>query len=117
MTKLKATLAQDNGDWVLRLSGGITCHASQPAWSVDVLIPIKKNNIKVLSINLGGLDNIDSRGLKFLFDIQEALSTSDVQIILQNPTDHLLRLFRIMQFDQIFVIEIDKPQTGSDNDG
>ena len=117
MTKLNATLTQDKEDWVLQLSGGIIFNISQSAWGVDILKNIKKNEAEIIIIDLGGLDNIDSRGLKFLFDIQDVLSPQDVKIILQNPTAHLLRLFRIMQFDQIFIIEIDKPQIGSDNDG
>jgi anti-anti-sigma factor len=105
MTKLNAVLSQDNGDWILKLAGDINFNASRSIWVIDIVKKVKQNQVESLIIDLGDLNNIDSRGLKFLYDIQEALSRQKVKVILKNPNAHMLRLFRIMQFDQSFIID------------
>jgi anti-anti-sigma factor len=98
--RLTAKMFQDNKEWVVAW-GENQIHS---VWRPDTLLNLSLD--QTLVVDLTEVEYIDSQGLKFLLDLHKKLSEQNLTIILQNPTPHLRRLFRIMQFERIFEIEV-----------
>lgn len=105
MTKLTAELVQQDDIWSLRFVGEVDSTTSRPIWLSDILDAIIRAQAQTLVIDLMVTQIIDSQGLRLLLDIQKACLRHGVQVVLQNPSNHVRRLFRIMQFGRLFVIE------------
>jgi anti-anti-sigma factor len=108
MTQPISALSRENDTWTMNLSGIIDTDSPDSGFS-DQNAPLLKElvqaNAKRLLIDLTATESIDSHGLKLLLNAQKEFARRNVQIVLQNPNPHLRRLFRIMQFDRLFVIE------------
>ena len=112
MAHLKTELVQNDADtWTLKLIGSIDSETRHLMWSVDssavLLEKLVAANAKKLIIDLTRAERFDSHGLRLLLNAQKEFSKEDVQIILRSPNSHLKRLFQIMQFDRVFVVEYD----------
>ncbi len=111
MTNLTAELTRNDDAWTLKLIGSVDSGTSYLMWYTDssasLLKKLRQAKAKKLFIDLMAAESIDSHGLRLLLNAQKEFSKEDVQIILQNPNPHLKRLFRIMQFDRVFVVELD----------
>lgn len=105
MTKLTAELVHKDNQWTLKFIGEVDFATAQPMWLSGILDTIAKAQAQTLIIDLTATKLIDSQGLRLLLDIQKACSQHGIQVMLQNPNHHLHRLFRIMQFSRLFVIE------------
>lgn len=109
MTTLTTELIRNKDDWTLKLIGSLDLNTSHLMWCVDSSASLLKEmvqaGVKVLQVDLTKTTSVDSHGLRLLLGAQKDFSRQDVKIVLQNPNSHLRRLFRIMQFDRIFVIE------------
>lgn len=66
------------------------------------LIDVSANR---LIIDLSAADRVDSEALRRLFQARQIFLRRNIRIILHQPSAHLRRLLRIMQFDQIFTVE------------
>ena len=99
-------LIQIDGQWTLKLIGDVNIDQND-FWVEDISNLLQQNLVKSLAIDLSRSDQPDSRGLRFLLDIQEACSGYGITVVLRHPSDHLRRLLRIMQFDRIFIVEPD----------
>ncbi len=111
MTNLTAELTRNDDAWTLKLIGSVDSGTSYLMWYTDssasLLKKLRQAKAKKLFIDLMAAESIDSHGLRLLLNAQKEFSKEDVQIILQNPNPHLKRLFRIMQFDRVFTVELD----------
>ena len=112
MTHLKTELIQNSADtWTLKLIGSIDSDTRRLMWSVEnsaaLLETLIAANAKKLVIDLAQAERFDSHGLRLLLNAQKEFSKKNMQIVLKNPNSHLNRLFQIMQFDTVFVIEFD----------
>ncbi|MBE7469524.1 MAG: hypothetical protein DPW09_09290 [Anaerolineae bacterium] len=108
---LSTKLTRQNDVWCLKLNGNVDVATAHLMWSTDNSASLVKEmvqaKVKKLAIDLTGVDFIDSHGLRVLLNAHKDFSHENIQIILQNPNPHLKRLLRIMQFDRVFVIEVD----------
>lgn len=111
MAKLTTQLARNGDVWTLKLIGSVDSGTAHLMWFSDSSFALLKELVqadaKKLYIDLAAADSIDSQGLRQLLGAHTEFSRENVQIILQNPNPHLKRLFRIMQFDRVFVVESD----------
>jgi anti-anti-sigma factor len=112
MTHLKTELTQsDAKTWTLKLIGSIDSETRHLMWSVDssaaLLEKLVAAKAKKLVIDLTLAERFDSHGLRLLLNAQKEFSRESVQIVLKSPNSHLKRLFQIMQFDRVFVVEFD----------
>lgn len=112
MAHLKTELIQnDTGTWTLKLIGSIDSETRHLMWSVDssaaLLEKLVAAKAKKLIIDLTLAERFDSHGLRLLLNAQKEFSKENVQIVLKRPNSHLKRLFQIMQFDRVFVVEYD----------
>lgn len=105
MSRLITELTQDSYVWHLKLKGDLEARAYHQAWLADLARQAVQAQVQTLVIDLKNVDNVDSRGLKFLLDVYNEFSSHKIEVILQNPSAHLRRLFRIIQFERIFKIE------------
>ena len=109
MAKLKTELIRNSNAWTLKLIGNLDSDTSHLMWSVESSASLLKELLQAgadkLFIDLFATESVDSHGLRHLLNAHKEFSKEDVEIVLQNPNSHLRRLFRIMQFDRIFVIE------------
>jgi anti-anti-sigma factor len=112
MTKLTAELDRGNHTWTLKLIGSVDSGTAQHMWfydsSASLLAELVRARAKTLFIDLLAAEAIDSHGLRHLLNAQKEFSRANVEIVLQKPNPHLKRLFRIMQFDRVFVVESDE---------
>ncbi len=111
-TSLNTELIYDNKDiWLLKLIGTINPTNHHLLWHVDSYAVLAKKVLeteaKTLIIDLTEVKRMDSQGLRHFYDLYRAFVSTDVQIILKNPSKHLKRIFHIVQFDKIFTIEFD----------
>lgn len=101
MSRLTAKLFKQDNYWIVEW-GASQIHS----WGLpDTLLNLPQGQ-QDLVIDLTETKYIDSQGLEFLLGLHKKLSDQNVHIILQNPNLHLRRLFRIMQFERIFEIEL-----------
>ena len=109
MSQLTTDLIRNNERWVLKLVGNLDSDTSHLMWCADsstsLLKELTQAGVRKLCIDLTATESVDSQGLRLLLNAHKEFSKEEIQIILQNPNSHLRRLFRIMQFDRIFVIE------------
>lgn len=107
MTGLPAIdeFVKDNNIWILTFSDDVTVSLPSKVWLVETLKDAVRAQIQSLVIDLKATETIDSHWLKFLLDIQQECSAMNIQVVLQNPNHHLRHLFRIMQFDRMFLID------------
>ena len=111
-TPLAAELTYNNrGTWTLKLTGSIdntNRSLRQSTESDDLLFQkVMATRTKRLVIDLTAVEGLDSQGLRYLYDIQKQFSPNKIAVVLKNPNVHLQHLFRIMQFNRIFIIEFD----------
>ena len=108
---LTTQLIRDDSIWIIKLTGSINANTAHLMWSFDssaiLLEELVKVGVQKLQIDLTGVDFIDSQGLRLLLNAQKEFSKENVEISLYNPNLHLKRLFRIMQFDRVLVINSD----------
>jgi len=109
MTNLIAELARGDEAWTLKLIGSVDSGTTHLMWYTDSSASLLKELVqaqaKKLFIDLDRAESIDSHGLRLLLNAHKEFSKENIPIILQNPNPHLKRLFRIMQFDRVFVVE------------
>lgn len=112
MTKLTTELARNGDAWTLKLIGSVDSGTTHLMWFTDssasLLEELVEANAKKLIVDLTHANAIDSHGLRLLLHAHKEFSEENIQIILQNPNPHLKRLFRIMQFDRVFTVELDE---------
>lgn len=101
--------AKGNDVWTLTFSDDVTASPPSRAWLVEIVKEAVEAQIQSLVIDLNATRTIDSQWLKFLLDIRNECSIVNIQVVLQNPNQHLRQLFRIMQFDRVFLIEPKNP--------
>ena len=94
-------LYDDHSNWHLTLPNRINAKEELDS----ILEEAKKQKVSVLVIDLVSLETIDSRGLGILLDVNKKFSEHNIDIELRNANQRLQRLFRIMQFDRIFLIK------------
>lgn len=112
MTQITTKLVRSSyGNWILRPAEDSTDNGISTEWPVegDTSIPsrLTKANIETLVIDLSSTDYVDSQGLKILFDAHRQFTPRGTRIILKNPNTLLQKLFKTMQFNRLFTIEID----------
>lgn len=112
MSQLKTELIQNDADtWTLKLVGSIDSETRHSMWSekssAALLEKLVAAKAKKLFIDLTLAERFDSHGLRLLLNAQKEFSKENVQIVLKSPNSHLKRLFQIMQFDRVFVVEFD----------
>ncbi|MCB0211862.1 MAG: STAS domain-containing protein [Anaerolineae bacterium] len=100
-------LISDNDTWMLKLIGDIDVRASKLLEFSQISQKLENVEASSLTIDLSEAEIIDSSGLRLLLEAKKELSRKNIEIILNNPSAHMCRLFRIMQLDQIFVIRGD----------
>ena len=110
MNQLQVKLVYINDSWTLILDQDIqyfnvVLENGRHLASSDILGITTANQIQRLVIDLIEVPEITSQGLTYLLDIQRVCSPQNLQIVLQNATRYLRRLFRIMQLDRVFLIE------------
>jgi anti-sigma B factor antagonist len=113
MTQLKTELTQAKADtWILKLVGGIDSDTHHLMWSgstsADLLKRLLEAGARKLVIDLEAADRIDSHGLRLLLNAHKEFARKKMGIVLRKPNSHLRRLFQIMQFDRVFVVESDE---------
>lgn len=100
MTKL----ILDGDTWILKLTGDVDTRVLKLIQFSEILEKLEKAQANSLIIDLSEAEIIGSPGLRLLLKAKRELSRKDIEVILDNPSSHLRRLFRIMRFEQIFVI-------------
>ena len=110
MTQLNVTLtAFDEQIWILHLTGTVDSSTHRLMWSADSSTLLAQQLVeakaKTLIVELTDVERIDSQGLGIILNAYKEFSSHNIDIILRNPNPHLFRLFRLMQFDQVFTIE------------
>lgn len=70
----------------------------------QVLEIIAKNKEKQFTIDLEGLDHIDSAGLGMLILCKERFANSTRRIILKNAKGHVSKMLELGKFNEIFEI-------------
>jgi len=107
---LTTELLQDGATWTLKIIGFVNATTSYMMWYTDsshsLLKQLAEAQAGTLVIDLSEAEGIDSYGLRLLIDAQKEFSAKSIQIILRQPNTHLSRLFRIMQFDRLFTVEL-----------
>ena len=93
-------LHDDHSNWRLSLPDKIEAIE----WLDCLLEEAITQEAKVLVIDLASLETIDSRGLRVLIEVNKKFSRHDIETELRHANQRLQRLFRIMQFDRIFII-------------
>ena len=112
MADLKTELIQnDDVTWTLILVGSVDSQTRHQMWFVESSLALLEKLVaagaKRLNIDLKLAERFDSHGLRLLLNAQKEFSKENIQIVLKGPNSHLKRLFQIMQFDRVFVIEFD----------
>ena len=100
MTKL----ILDGDNWILKLMGDVDTRVLKLLQFSEILEKLEKAEAKSLIIDLSEAEIIGSPGLRLLLKAKRELSRNDIEVILNNPSSHMRRLFRIMRFEQIFII-------------
>jgi anti-anti-sigma factor len=112
MTTLQAKLIRNEGHgiWVLEFAATPDQRNFQLA-SVKDLTPVLEYLLQLqahkLTIDLAATERLDSQALQLLLVMQRQFSKEKIQVVLRNPSVHLRRLLRVMQFDRVFEIEED----------
>ncbi len=112
MSELKTELTQiDDSTWRLKLKGIIDSDTRHRMWVLEnsaiLLGKLLEANAKKLLIDLTEAERFDSHGLRLLLNAQKEFSKENVEIVLKSPNSHMKRLFQIMQFDRVFIVEFD----------
>ncbi len=104
-------IRNDDGTWTLKLIGTVDSDTHRLMWfaedSAALLKKLVEAKAKKLLIDLTLAERFDSHGLRLLLNAQKEFSQQNIQIVLKSPNSHLKRLFQIMQFDRVFVVEFD----------
>lgn len=103
----KTKLIMDGDTWILKLIGSIDSRVPKVLQFTDLADKLEKAEAKSLTIDLSEAVIIDSSGLRLLLEAKKELIRKDIEVVLYNPSAHMRRLFRIMQFDQLFIIKDD----------
>ena len=103
MTKL----ILDDDTWILKLIGTIDARVPRLLQFTELSEKLAQAEATSLTIDLSEAVIIDSCGLRLLLEAKKELVKKDIEVILYNPSAHMRRLFRIMQFDQLFIIKDD----------
>lgn len=106
---LKTELSQEKHQWTLSLIGFVNANTAYLMWFADssqaLLKRLVEAKVNSLIIDLSRTEAIDSQGLRLLIDAHMEFAAKNVQITLRQPNTHLSRLFRIMQFDRLFIVD------------
>jgi anti-anti-sigma factor len=106
---LKTELSQEKHQWTLSLIGFVNANTAYLMWFADssqaLLKRLVEAKVNSLIIDLSRTEAIDSQGLRLLIDAHMEFTAKNVQITLRQPNTHLSRLFRIMQFDRLFIVD------------
>ncbi len=111
MKKLMTELVhKSSGPWGLKLTTVATDDSEQQTRLIDnedpLLDRLTEAKAQKLVIDLTAIERVDSEGFRFLLNTCKALSKTDIQIVLHNPSAYLQSLLRIMSFDHFFEIEL-----------
>lgn len=96
--------------WWLEINGSIPPETFQLAPAIEnnlILQRMHEIPSDELVIDFSTLNEFDSRGLQLLLMLYKQFSPQNIKIILRNPSPYLRRVLRIMQFDRVFIVEID----------
>jgi anti-anti-sigma factor len=112
MESLKTRLIYDPTDtWVLELIGSVDRKSVNVMGSIEgkaIAHQLIQAQAKKLVIDLAATERLDSQGLQFFLILQNLLAGQQTEIVLRNPNPHLMRILRIMQFDRLFEIAVDR---------
>lgn len=100
-----------NDGWWLEINGTVPPESFHLASAVEnhlILQRMLEINSAELVIDFSNLTEFDSRGLLLLLRLSNQFSPQHIQIILHNPSPYLSRVLRIMQFEQVFKLEMDE---------
>lgn len=70
----------------------------------DVINTIKMGKIKSITLDLANVDFIDSAALGMLLIAREEAEKTHVNLILQNPSGQIHKMFKVSKFDTLFTI-------------
>jgi anti-anti-sigma factor len=100
----------DDGAWILEMSGDIDYRNFELAAvtkSQTILQRLIEAQTPKLIIDLASVGRFDCLGLQLLLLMYRQLAQCQVDLVLRNPSPHLQRILRIMQFDRLFRVETD----------
>ena len=110
MTPAIVKITHTGNTWVLKIIGSIDITNHHLLWSIDTQQSLLEDMVEAdadkFIIDLSETERIDSQGLRHLYDIYRLFVSTNIQVVLQNPNSHLLRVFRIIQLDKVFEIDI-----------
>ncbi|MCB0155149.1 MAG: STAS domain-containing protein [Anaerolineae bacterium] len=96
-------LIQRGDSWILYLPRQFP--ASPESWVTAILNTVRQTHAQSLIIDLTNIETIDTRGLSLIITLQKVMAQEYIVIALRKPNRHLCDLFRIMQFDHLFIID------------
>lgn len=86
---------------LLRCDGRIDTLASA---SLEMALEQAASQTRRLHIDLQNVDFISSAGLRILLHAAKSMASADGEFFIVNPSDHVMKIFRMAGFDQIFKI-------------
>ena len=101
-----------NEVWCLELNGSIARQDFRLTPIIDyktIVNKIVEAQTNRLVIDLSTAQRFDSEAVRILLTLYKEMTEQNIHLALQNPTPHLSRVLRIMQFDRIFEIGYDEP--------
>ncbi len=102
-------ITHTDNNWVLKITGSIDTTNHHLLGSIGIKQFLVEDMVETHAhkfiIDLSQTERLDSQGLRHLYDIYRLFVSTNIQVVLQNPNSHLLRLFRIVQFDKVFEID------------
>jgi anti-anti-sigma factor len=99
---MKHEIAQVAGATVIRLQGQLV-FGDRMAFDRAASDALSQSAGQ-LSVDLAGLDYMDSAGLGFLITLREQASKKGVSVVLTNPTGKVSQLLSLARFDMLFSI-------------
>ena len=66
---------------------------------------IKNDAIKTLTLDVNGIEFIDSAALGMFLIAREEAEKRQIKIILKNPQGQLAQMFKVSKFDTLFTIQ------------
>jgi anti-sigma B factor antagonist len=104
------TTTQQQDDTVIaRLTGSVTV-VNAPDLRIGLLDLIKKHKPKVLAINLGEVDFVDSSALGVFVEARRQMMTHQGSVAFTNVNKEVRGLMRIMNLDTVFTFVDDEAE-------
>jgi anti-anti-sigma factor len=70
----------------------------------EILNNLAQPNVRTLTIDVGGLDFMDSAGLGMLLVAKDEAGKKSKSLVLRNPQGHIKKLFEASKFYSLFTI-------------